>query len=44
MKSILFVTREVVPVQVINNLLLDDNLKEFDEDSKETDGPILSRE
>lgn len=40
-KSILFVTQEVVSVEVIDNLFVDDNLKKFDVGTKEADRPIL---
>lgn len=39
-KSILFVTQKFVLVEVVNKLL-DDILKEFSDDIKEFDGPIL---
>lgn len=39
-KSILFVTQKFVPVEVINKFL-DDIPKEFSDDTKEFDGPIL---
>lgn len=41
MKFILFVTQEIVLVEVINNLLIDDSPKEFADNFKKVDGPVL---
>lgn len=41
MKSILFVTQEVVTVEVIDNLLVDGSLKRLADDSEEADEVIL---
>lgn len=43
LKCILFVAQVVVSVEVIDNYLVDDNLKDFAENSKEPDRVILLR-
>lgn len=42
-KSILFVVEEIVPVEVINDLLVDDSLKFSTDDIKDDDWLLLRR-